>query len=389
MPWEETNRMEQKEKFVAEMLKREKPFKKLCVDYGISEKTGYKWKNRFYEEGNHGLYEQSKAPKNNPRALSETTVINIINLKSKHPHWGPKKIEEIYKRTFKNEETPSLSSIKRVLNKAQLVKKKRVRKTSPNNGNRLRKHIPAEKQNDVWAIDFKGWWMSDGEKCLPLTVRDLYSRKIMTIRLLKRADAEAVRDVLTDIFKKYGLPKVIRSDNGVPFASSNGVLSLTCLSAWWITLGILPDRTDKGSPGQNGSLERMHADMAREIEGRVGGGIAENQRVIDEWVKEYNAVRPNEAIDMQTPDELYTPSERKYIGDFDKITYPFGFLTRKAFKTGEIIVGGLRVSISSSLRGLYIGLRPKDNNIYDVFLADFFLGTLDMNFCCFEPLANV
>lgn len=389
MPWEETDKMEQKEKFIAEMLKKEKPFKTLCADYGISEKTGYKWKNRFYEEGSQGLYEQSKAPNSNPRSLSETTVINIINLKSKHPYWGPKKIEGIYKRTFKNEDTPSLSSIKRVLNKAQLVKKQRVRKTSPDNGERLRKHIPAEKQNDVWAIDFKGWWMSDGEKCLPLTVRDLYSRKIMTIRLMKRADAESVRAVLTELFKKYGLPKVIRSDNGVPFASSHGVLSLTCLSAWWITLGILPDRTDKGSPGQNGSLERMHADMAREIEGKVGGGVAENQRVIDEWVKEYNSVRPNEAIDMRTPDELYTPSERKYVGDFDKLAYPFGFLTRKVFNTGEIIVGGMRVSISFALRGLYIGLRPKDDNIFDVFLADFFLGTLDMNFCCFEPLSNV
>lgn len=389
MPWRNTDQMEQREKFIAEMTKRDIPFKKLCEEYGISEKTGYKWKKRFLEEGRFGLFELSKAPINKPNALSESTVINIINLKSKHPHWGPKKIVEIYKRTFKHEETPSLSSVKRVLDKAHLVKKQRVRKAILDNGERLRKHILAEKSNDVWAIDFKGWWMSGREKCLPLTIRDLFSRNVMTIRLMPHADAESVKAVMIPIFKKYGLPKVIRSDNGLPFASSNGILSLTCLSAWWITLGITPDRTNKGTPGQNGSLERMHADLAREIENQTDGGIIETQRMIDEWVIEYNTVRPNEAIAMHTPNELYTPSERKYIGEFDRITYPCGFLIRKVFKTGEIIVNGLRVSISSALRGLFVGLRPKGDNAFDVFLADFLLGTIQMDFCCFEPFPGV
>ena len=280
---------------------------------------------------------------------------------------------------------PSLSSVNRILDKAQLVKKRRVKSVSCDS-NRLRQHIKAEAPNDVWAIDFKGWWKSDGELCEPFTVRDVASRKILIARLMESKSSEAVRAVLTELFKKYGLPKVIRSDNGTPFASPNGLLSLTALSAWWITLGIIPDRTDKGTPGQNGSLERMHADMSREIQGHIKGGRAANQIVLDEWVKEYNEVRPNEAIGMKTPDEIYTVSERNYIGDFDDIEYPIGFQTRKVTSGGEIIINSVRVSIGFSLRGLTIGLKPISHNTFDVFLADFLLGSLSTDSYCFLPL---
>lgn len=191
---------------------------------------------------------------------------------------------------------------------------------------------------------------------------------------------------MTELFRKYGLPKVIRSDNGIPFSSPNGILSLTSLSAWWITLGIIPDRTEKGTPGQNGSLERMHADIAREIEGQHAGGIIANQAALDAWVDEYNSVRPNEAIGMKTPDEVFSISERKYLGDYDEIEYPMGFQIRKVLRGGGITVNGMRISISYSLRGMNVGLKPNDNNTFDIYLADFLLGTLDMNSCCFTPL---
>ena len=229
----------------------------------------------------------------------------------------------------------------------------------------------------------------EAERELPLhvhTVRELVSRKILCVKLMQSKSSEAVRAVMTELFKKYGLPKVIRSDNGTPFSSPNGVLSLTSLSAWWITLGITPDRTEKGSPGQNGSLERMHADIAREIEGKVRGGVLANQAVIDAWVEEYNSVRPNEAIGMKTPDEVFIPSERKYIGDYEEIEYPLGFLTRKVTAGGEIVLNSIRIAIGHSLKGLYIGLKPLENNYYEAYLADFILGTVDMNSCCFFPL---
>ena len=384
MPWKEVDKMTEKEKFINEMLKAEKPFKHLCNEFGISEKTGYKWKNRFYADGKAGLQEQSRATKTHINALEEDAIIEIIKFKEAHPYWGAKKIRELYSRKYPEKETPSLSSVNRILDKCGMVKKRRI-KPATTETKRLRQYIKAEEPNDVWAIDFKGWWKSSGELCEPFTVRDIVSKKILCVRLMESKSSEAVRAVMTELFKEYGLPKVIRSDNGTPFSSPNGLLSLTSLSAWWITLGITPDRTDKGTPGQNGSLERMHADIAREIQGQIKGGRKANQIALDEWVKEYNSVRPNEAIGMKTPDEVYKKSDRKYMGDYDEIEYPIGYETRKVFSSGEILVKSVRVTIGYSLRGLNVGLKPNKNNSYDVYLADFLLGNLDMDSYCFTP----
>ena len=195
---------------------------------------------------------------------------------------------------------------------------------------------------------------------------------------------------MTELFWTYGLPKVIHSDNGSPFAAPNGLLNLTNLSAWWITLGILPDRSLKGHPEQNGSLERFHKDISEEIQGKISGGIQRNQAVLDAWVEEYNSVRPNEAIGMKTPDELYQKSERKYTGDYDELEYPMGFLVRKVTGSGEIILNGIRITIGFALRGWQIGLKPLDDGrTFHVFLADFLLGTLDLDSTCFYPLDDL
>ena len=389
MPWRETDKMEQKEQFIQEMLKQEKPFKHLCAEFGISEKTGHKWKNRFYEQGKVGLYEQSRA-RLTQNMIDGDTAAELIKIKNAHLAWGPKKIREIYAKAYPQKDVPSLSSVKRILDKAGLVKPRKIRPPASSDCPRLQQQIQAEKPNDVWSIDFKGWWKSDGEICEPFTVRDRYSRKILCAKLMQSKTSVAVRAVMTELFKTYGIPKVIHSDNGAPFAAPNGVLNLTTLSVWWITLGILPDRSLKGHPEQNGSLERMHRDIADEIEGKVPGGISANQAVLDAWVKEYNSVRPNEAIGMKTPDELYTKSERKYTGDYDELEYPMGFLVRKVLKTGQIVLHGIHITIGVSLRGWHVGLKPLDDgHSFHVFIADFLLGTLDFDSACFYPLEDL
>lgn len=389
MPWKETDKMEQKELFIKAMLANEKPFKHLCADFGISEKTGHKWKNRFYEQGKAGLYEQSRA-RLTQDMIDGDTAAELIRIKNAHLAWGPKKIREIYAKAYPQKDAPSLSSVKRILDKAGLVKPRKIRPPVSSDCPRLQQQIQAQAANDVWSIDFKGWWKSDGEICEPFTVRDRYSRKILCTKLMQSKSSVAVRAVMTDLFKTYGLPKVIHSDNGAPFAAPNGILNLTTLAVWWITLGILPDRSLKGHPEQNGSLERMHKDIADEIEGKVPGGISANQAVLDEWVKEYNSVRPNEAIGMKTPDELYTKSERKYTGDYDELEYPIGFLVRKVTGGGEIILNGVRITIGYALRGWHVGLKPLDDgHSFLVFIADFLLGTLDLDSYCFYPLKDL
>ena len=387
MPWKETDKMEQKELFIKEMLKAEKPFKHLCADFGISEKTGHKWKNRFYEQGKVGLIEQSRATHSHSNEIDGDTAAELICIKNAHLAWGPKKVREIYARKHPEKIIPSLSTVKRILDKAGLVKSRKIRHAFSSDCPRLQQQIQANAPNDVWCIDFKGWWKSEGEICEPFTVRDKYSRKILCAKLVSSKSSETIKVIMSDLFSKYGLPKCIHSDNGTPFSAPNGLLNLTCLSAWWITLGILPDRSLKGRPDQNGSLERMHRDIAWEIEKKVPGGVKANQIFLDEWVKEYNSERPNEAIGMKMPDEIYQISPRKYDGDFDELEYPIGFLVRKVSGGGEIIINGIRITIGYAIRGWHIGLKPIANtHKYHVFLADFLLGTLDMDSCCFYPL---
>ena len=224
MPWKETDKMEQKELFIKAMLANEKPFKHLCADFGISEKTGHKWKNRFYEQGKAGLYEQSRA-RLTQDMIDGDTAAELIRIKNAHLAWGPKKIREIYAKAYPQKDVPSLSSAKRILDKAGLVKPRKIRPPVCSDCPRLQQQIQAQAANDVWSIDFKGWWKSDGEICEPFTVRDRYSRKILCTKLMQSKSSVAVRAVMTDLFKTYGLPKVIHSDNGAPFAAPNGILN--------------------------------------------------------------------------------------------------------------------------------------------------------------------
>jgi len=383
MPWKESNKMEERKEFIKEYLQGMDGFKDLCKKYEISEKTGHKWKNRFLEYGYNGLIDQSKNPNKSPNQLDEDTVIRLIKLRTAHPSWGAKKLAILYRKAYPESKAPSESSIYRVLGKAELIKKRHYKKVNTT-ASRLRNKINPTKPNDVWTVDFKGWWTSNGERCMPLTVRDLKSKYILTIRLMETTTANEVKKVFQELFMQYGLPKVIRSDNGTPFASQNGILGLTTLSAWWIFLGIMPDRTDPGCPTQNGSHERMHADLSREIQGKVPGGIKFNQVVINEWVKEYNQIRPHEALNMKTPADIYCKSEITYDEFSCNYEYPFGFETKKIYKNGFIKIKKNSYYISTALTDLTIGLEQKNCNEYLIWLYNYPLGTLDLTLSCIK-----
>jgi putative transposase len=388
MAWKETCVLEQRTEFIKEYLAGCESFKELCARFGVSEKTGHKWKNRFLQYGFTGLNDQSKAPESSPKQLDEDTVIRLIKLRMAHPTWGAKKLAVLYAKAYTGADLPSQSSIYRVLGKAGLINKRRMRPVKPDTS-RLRNRIPANEPNDVWTVDFKGYWYSGGEQCLPLTVRDLASKYILCVRLMQSSSADAVKAVFEELFYKYGLPKVIRSDNGTPFATTFSALGLTKLSAWWIYNGIIPDRTDPGCPSQNGSHERMHADLSREIQGKIPGGVTANQQAIGLWVEEYNHIRPHEALGMQTPAEVYRKSEIEYAGTPEDLEYPITFMTRKINKHGYVKLNKTSIPVSSSLRGMTVGLQPTDYNEYMLWLADFPLGTVSTETYCFSSLGKL
>lgn len=386
MPWKEINQMDQRTEFIHRALTETVPFSELCKEFNISRKTGYKWKQRFFENGYNGLFNLSTRPHSNSNQLPEDTVIKIMQIKLTHSSWGARKIQSIFEKSYPLLDVPSESSIKRILDKAGLVKKKRVKRVNPSQ-NLLRQMIQPDNPNDVWTIDFKGWWYSlDNNKCLPLTIRDEKSKFIHEIRLMKDQTTDAVKDVFVNVFKKYGLPKVIRSDNGSPFAAYNSPLGLSRLSAWWMSLGIIPDRIKPGCPYQNGGHERMHRDLKMEVQKQYKVNLSLYQTIINEWRTKFNIIRPHEALNYKTPAEVYTPSPIKYDGDVDEILYPYNFESRKVSSSGAIKIKNTGVFITTALAGYNVGLEFQNDNRLSVWFNKFLIGEIDLHSYSFHTI---
>src|SRR4051812_14481597 len=305
MPWQTTSMNDVRREFVMKALQAGHEFSQLCREYGISRKTGYKWKERALQDGLQGLAERSRRPRHSPKQLDEDTLCALIRLKLRHPHWGAKKLAGVYARS--GGRPPSLSTYQRILTKAGLVAKRRVRRRS--SPGRLQSVVAARAPNDVWTVDFKGWWLlRSGQRCEPLTVRDAFSRYVLAVRLPKAATTMAVQAEFERLFELYGLPKVIKSDNGSPFASSHAVLGLSRLSAWWVSLGIELDRSRPAHPQDNGAHERLHRDIERELASRVEADRDAQQAACELWRDEFNHERPHEALGGRCPAEVYHKS---------------------------------------------------------------------------------
>jgi len=385
MPWKELFKMDIRKEFILKSLEHPCNFTELCAEFGISTKTGYKWKERFMKFGFTGLEDRPKRPLNSPQQVSEDVIFTILKIKGKKS-WGASKIHEIYRTSNPDKEEISRATVFRILKKAGLVEtQKRRRKAEPE---RLQERIKPEQPNDVWTVDFKGWWYTTKkEKCEPLTVRDEFSKFILGIFILEKGDIPCVKRAFEIMFKEYGLPKVIRSDNGVPFASSMSILGLTRLSAWWLSLGIKLDRIDPGSPYQNGGHERMHRDMKNELQGKIIGNLELHQRVFDEWRREFNEVRPHEALKMKRPADVYRNSDRKYHETVYEIEYPSGYMARRVNDRGWTYFSGKRIFIGNPLCGYYIGMK-KDGEYLNVWFGEMLIGKIDLKTYLFESILS-
>lgn len=385
MPWKELHVMDQKKEFVLKAFNPNVNFTELCTHYGISTKTGYKWLERFRHGGLPALNNKSTRPKSSPNAVTEDVICEIINIKLIKPRWGSRKIHRIYSSAHMNSMNISRSTVERILRKAGLVEKRKRRwKCSPE---RLQLRITPQAPNDVWTVDFKGYWYTSlKEKCEPLTVRDEFSKFILSIKVLEKGDISSVKQEFERIFKLYGLPKVIRSDNGIPFASSQSILGLTRLSAWWMSLGILLDRIDPASPYQNGGHERMHRDIKQELQGKIIGSLKLHQRVFDEWRNEFNTQRPHEALNLKTPDEVYCKSPRLFHGDVFELDYPSGYRSRRINDRGWFNLRGHRVFISNALCGYNIGMKLENKNTFSVWFNSTNIGEIDLKSFIFKSI---
>ena len=314
------------------------------------------------------MVDESRRPRSHPESLAEEPLCRIVALKLAHPHWGPRKIRELYLRQHGT--AASESSFKRVLERSGLTQKHKVRAASQSG--RLRSGRKAEEPNQVWTVDFKGWWYSGLERCEPLTVRDEYSRYLLELRALEDARSRTVQKRFERLFECYGLPEAIRSDNGIPFASRSAVHGLSRLSAWWIALGIDLERGRPGHPQDNGAHERLHRDISLELQclGRI------DQNSLELWRQEFNEQRPHEALGMRCPSELYRHSARPYRGGVRQLDYP-QMMMRRVNHTGLITWANHELFISSSLAGWSVGLKPVEQEQLEVWFAQLLLGWID------------
>jgi putative transposase len=368
MPWKKSGAMEQRTEFALRAMQTLN-FRALCQQYGITPKTGYKWRERFWRKGLAGMEEESRRPKSHSKQLPEEEVCEIVRLKLAHLAWGPRKIRELYLR--RHGEVASESTFKRVLERTSLTQKRR-RRRAPEAG-RLSSGRQAAALNEVWTVDFKGWWRKAEQRCEPLTVRDEYSRYLLEVRAVEDARSETVRKSFERIFERHGLPEAIRSDNGSPFASRQGVLGLSRLSAWWVVLGIDLERGRPGHPQDNAGHERMHKDISRELEAEG----ACDQAALDVWRQTFNYERPHEALGMRCPGEVYLASERKYEGTPEDLDYP-KMCSRRVSPKGLISLEGQPLFLSASLGGWSVGLKPIAEDLMEVWFGRLLLGQVDL-----------
>jgi transposase InsO family protein len=357
----------------------------LCREFGISRKTGYKIQDRYKECGLEGLTDRARTPYRYANRLPEQLEAAIVAAKREKPHWGARKIRErLLRRLPHAVKVPARSTIHAILDRHGLVTRARRSRTRAE-GTPL---SPGLNPNALWCTDYKGEFMlADKRYCYPLTVTDHASRYLLLCEALESNQEKPAITAFERLFKERGLPQAIRSDNGVPFASPNGLFHLSKLSVWWLRLGISIERIRPGHPQQNGRHERMHLTLKKEATRPAGENILQQQAKFDAFLDEFNNERPHEALEMKCPAELYTASPRPYRGIAEPL-YPFHDKTVVVTNCGRLCLYRKKINLSTCLAGQAVGIKEVDEGIWLVSFMHYDLGYIDLEEKSLQPLPN-
>jgi transposase InsO family protein len=366
--------MDDRHQFVRHAVKGDIEISVLCDVFGISRKTGYKWLHRYDEEGKKGLGDRPRTPRSIPHKTPEKIRDFIVKTRKWMTSWGPTKILQHANKVAPHLDMPSRTTVHNILVREGLAKKKRRRTKRKHPG---KPYTTPEGTNDIWTVDFKGEFkLLNGYYCYPLTIMDEYSRFLLGCQGLYNTAHDGTKEVFKRVFKEYGLPRAIKSDNGSPFASI-GLGRLSRLSVWWIELGIEPILTQPGRPQQNGKHERMHKTLKDEATKPPRANLQAQQRRFNEWVEEYNFVRPHDALEGDYPCEVYRYSEKEYPRSLPKVEYPDHYEVRLVSANSGFRWNDRYVGANSALIGKYIGLEPLLDGIWTVYFSFKRLGFLD------------
>jgi transposase InsO family protein len=371
MPWKETCAMEQKMQMIKCWKSNQFTITDLSILHDVSRKTIYKWIKRYGMEGPTGLEDRSRAPLRHRNATTAEVVNRILAIKRRHRKWGPNKVVAWLKEQYQEERWPAVSTVSEILKREGLVSPRRKRHRTPPYTDPF---TACDKPNAVWCADFKGQFKTeDGELCYPLTITDSYSRYLLLCKGLSRPNFKETKPCFELVFREYGLPEAIRTDNGAPFASV-GIGALSKLSVWFTKLGIRPERIEPGHPEQNGRHERMHRVLKETTASPPRNTMRAQQKAFDEFTYEYNFERPHEALGQKTPVTVYQKSNSPYLHRISPITYPYGAVLRKVNRNGEIKWKERSIYISKSLIGEHIALKRKEEHLWEIWFMHYPLG---------------
>lgn len=378
MPWKISSWENQRWEFVREWLRHRSGLAAQCRRWEVSRKTAYKWIRRFEQGGRNALSDGSHVAARVHNRPSGLWLGRIRRWRALHPTWGAPKLRWLLRRRFGCKSLPSEAAISRWLKRWGLSKKPRRR--GPKGPILARPKLTvARRPNEVWTVDFKGWYRTgDGTRVDPLTVRDQASCRILGFELMVRPNLAKTRRGFENIFRQYGLPRVIRSDNGRPFGAP-GALGLTRLSAWWVKLGIRVEFIALGRPDQNGAHEQMHRVYKNENLQPAAFSLQSQKRRSRRWQWRYNHARPHEALGMKVPAAVYRPSPRKMPGKLLPWRYPKQWRSRRVKGKGMISLDGRGRFIGEAFEGERIGLKPVRRGVDEVYFGPLLLGELWAN----------
>lgn len=362
--------MQERLRFVQDVYRAGWSMAEVCRRYGISRKTGYETLAAYAEGGSAGLTDGSHRPRSCPHATPDSVVRLILQLQQRYT-WGARKVRRLLRDRVSGGDLPSIATVHRILARHGRVKPRRASRRRAHPGRPL---APMDQPNAVWSADFKGQFrMGSGEYCYPLTVQDGASRYLLGCHGLLEPTIEGSRPVFERLFRRYGLPDRLRTDNGAPFASS-ALGRLSTLSVWWVRLGILPDLIEPAQPQQNGRHERMHRTLKAETARPPEVELSAQQRRFDRFRRRYNHVRPHESLTDATPASCYTASPRPYPRRLPALEYPGHFEVRRVSRNGGIRWHHQWVNVSHLLAEEYVGFEAVDEGLWEVFFGPVRLG---------------
>lgn len=372
MPWKVTHVLDERTRFIVDVERGEVSMTALCALYGISRETGYKWRSRHASGGFAALSDGSRARRTQASATPEGIAARVLSLRERHPSWGPKKLRAVLLRDFPEQIWPAASTIGDLLGRHGLIAPRRGRSRSLPQG---RVAVEAVAPNEVWGIDFKGWFRTgDGQRCDPLTVSDAVSRYLLLCEVVAPT-LEGVWPACERLFAEQGQPRAFRMDNGTPFGCE-GAAGLTRLSVRWVKLGIALEPITPGCPQENGRHERMHRTLKRETSCPPASSCAEQQARFDVFRQEFNEVRPHEALGQATPASVHRPNSRVYTGRLEDPWYDAEHQVHRVRSHGEIRYRGELVYLSDALPGEVVGIAELPSGDSVVRFADIELGVI-------------